>query len=392
MTELSAGSAVYSLYDLEPNIAAVVDRKTRKLGSGPYVLKSESQILPLLEHFLAANGVEDKVANLARLGGGGSKEQFTFDLIDPKGRPIKYVLRIDPAMSAVETDRRREFELMRALKGTVPVPDARWIDPDGDVFGSPAIIMSFENGATKPPGKPTGKVTGMGIVFEGDLRKALANQYIDHLVAIHGLDWRKAHLPSFQAPVADVYQAARWQLNWWARIWHDDAVQAIPTFAVIEQWLRSNLPACEYPVIVHADYRSGNFLFDPDTGQITSILDWEISHIGDYHRDLAYAFLSVLSTQENGMTYSLGLFERQWFLREYAARSGRKIDPAALHFYHVLNAYMSAVLTLGTNVRVAKEGLSHQDTHAAWLAAAGHVLHTEMCELIERGRDYDSIN
>jgi aminoglycoside phosphotransferase (APT) family kinase protein len=182
-----------------------------------------------------------------------------------------------------------------------------------------------------------------------------------------------------------VFQAARWQVNWWSRVWREDAVESMPAIAVAEQWLRDHLPACDELVLVHGDFRSGNFLFDTATERITAILDWELAHIGDYHQDLGYILLSVLGTRENGISYATGLFERDRFLRDYSARTGRWVDPMRLHFYEVLNCYMSVVLALATCVRAAKDGQNHQDTHATWIAVAGHVLLTEMCDLIERG-------
>jgi aminoglycoside phosphotransferase (APT) family kinase protein len=269
------------------------------------------------------------------------------------------------------------------MQGVVPAPEPRWLDADGQFFCTPALIMSFVDGVTKPVDRPTGNVSGLGTAFGDGLRETLANQFVDHLVAVHQFDWRSAELPSFGKPTADPLQAARWQVNWWVRAWHDDKVEPLPTMAVAEQWLRRNLPACDDPVVVHGDFRSGNFLFDTSTRQITAVLDWELSHIGDHHRDLAYILMEALGTRENGVSYATGLFEREWFLEEYSARSGRRVDPDRLRYYEILNCYMSIVISLATCVRAARDGHNHQDTHVTWIAALGHTLHSELCQMLE---------
>jgi len=383
---------IYDDSDLEPTVALVLERMARNLSPQPYLPKSEAEIQPALERYLAAQKVHAEVMNVARLGGGGSKEQFVFDLRRSGIGVTRHVLRIDPAQSPIETNRRREFEILRAMKGVVPVPDVQWLDAEGSVFGQPAIIMSFIQGVTKPVGKPTGNVSGLGIVFGDALRKKIADQVLDQLVAIHAMDWRSADIPSFQAPIADRYQAARWHVNWWSRVWRLDRVQPMPLMALVERWLVDNVPACEDPVVVHGDYRSGNFIFDNTTSRVTAILDWELAHLGDYHQDLAYLLLSPLGTRENGVSYATGLFEYDWFIREYSERSGRVIDPVTLHFYKILNCYMSVVIALGSCVRSARDSQSHQDTHLTWVAAVGHVLHTEMCDLIEKGPDNEPVS
>ena len=38
--------------------------------------------------------------------------------------------------------------------------------------------------------------------------------------------------------------------------------------------------------MTHGDYRTGNYLFDEESGKITALLDWELARIGDFHEDL----------------------------------------------------------------------------------------------------------
>jgi len=65
---------------------------------------------------------------------------------------------------------------------------------------------------------------------------------------------------------------------------------------VIEEgcrWLKANMPTVDRISVVHGDLRSGNFLFEPNSGRIVAFLDWELGHLGDFHEDLAFATLKT---------------------------------------------------------------------------------------------------
>ena len=107
------------------------------------------------------------VEQVARLSGGASKEQFSFTLRNSDGTSEKLVLRIDPRESIVETYRAREFEVIAAMKGVVPVPGVRWVDSDGSFFGNSALICDVVSGVAKPTTKhgDGGQVSGIGAGF-----------------------------------------------------------------------------------------------------------------------------------------------------------------------------------------------------------------------------------
>jgi aminoglycoside phosphotransferase (APT) family kinase protein len=121
---------------------------------------------------------------------------------------------------------------------------------------------------TKPPAS-TSLVTGVGTSFNAEWRAHLVPQFIDNLVAVHAHPWRDAELPHFGAPEEYPRQAALWQVNWWARVWRDDMVDPYPLITLAELWMRDRLPevAAEDLVLLHGDFRTGNFMFDADSGR-----------------------------------------------------------------------------------------------------------------------------
>ncbi len=383
-TTASDRPGVSEVDDLEPAISAMLDRRAAATrGAGPYVPQTTADIAGGLQRFIESQVPGARVENLRRMGGGASKEQFIFEVSRPNGATAGYVLRMDPLQTVVESDRRREFELLRALDGIVPVPRAAWLDADGTALGRPFTIMEFVAGVPKPSDVTSASVSGMQTVLGDHWRGRLAGPFLDNLAAIHAFDWRAADLPTFQVPDADPYQSARWQVNWWSRVWREDKVVSLPIMALTERWLLENLPACEEPVVVHADYRTGNYLFDEDTGEITAILDWELAHLGDFHEDLGGGLQRVFSTSEDGTVYMTGLLPRDEFIGRYEQASGRTVNRETLRFYEVLRAYMSVAATLGTCPSAAAQGHNHQDVLLSWLAPCGYIFIAQLCDLLE---------
>jgi len=376
--------------DLEPEIAVVLARRRRNRLKGPYRPRSEAEIQPLLQSFMEKQEghARDKVVNVARLGGGASKEQFRYDLVAPDGTSQRYVLRMDPLESIVETSRLREFDALRAFEGLLPAPRAMWLDADGAHFGAPTIVTSFVNGVTKPKGAPGGNVSGLGTNVGPEWRDVLAKDYIRHWATIHAYDWRSNKLPSFVVPNKDPQQAARLHLNWWTQVWIDDVVEPNPTLAAIEGWLRDDIPPCTEFVFCHSDYRTGNYLIDEDTRKISAVLDWELAHLGDFHDDLGSA---VCKTQghrdEKGVFLCSGLLPRRQFLDRYMDATGRTVDIKTLHYYEVLNNFKAIVVMMATSHRIATEKHNHQNALQTWIIPAAHVVLSETCRLIDKGPD-----
>lgn len=372
---------------VEPAIAAVLARTLAKRVRGPYAAMREDEIGDRLERLCTTHmGRAVRVADVHRLAGGASKEMFSFFLSDDRhAAPERLVLRLDPLESIIETSRQREAEAIAALKDTVPAPQVRFVDSDGEYLGQSGLITSFVAGVTRPSTQTDGGVSGIGTDY-GVAAARIAPQFLDNLVAIHAFDWQYAHLPSFSAPTAGSTQAALWQAQWYEQIWLQDALEQIPLASLVRRWLLDHAPRCDAPVFVHGDYRMGNFLFDEQTLHMTAVLDWELAHIGDFHEDVGYVTQKLFGLVDAHQRFlCCGLFTREEFLRRYTELSGRHIDPDTLHYYEVLNAWKSVVHTFATCLRVATAGNNHQDVLLSWLAAVGHLILADIAAKL-RGR------
>lgn len=373
----------FDVTDIEPAILEVLDRRAARKGPEPYHPRSVESVARSLDTFLAGVAPEAKVAQLRRLGGGASKEQFSFVIEDGHEQAGRYVLRMEPIQSISESDRRREFEVLQAFQGIVPAPVPVWLDAEGEILGQPGAIMRFVGGVTKPS-ENVGGVTGLGTILGDRLRDLIAPQFIRYLAAIHALDLPCKWLKSFQQPTADPRQAALWQLNWWSRVWREDRIQSVPVVALAERWMRQNLPSCDELVLVHGDYRTGNYLFEEESGEITAILDWELCHLGDFHEDLAWSLQRLFGSVEGGRQLVSGLMEREELIAQYERQSGRKVNRKTLHFYEVFAAYKCVAITMATGVRAARDHHNHQEALLTWLAPIGHIFSAEIGDLLKQ--------
>jgi aminoglycoside phosphotransferase (APT) family kinase protein len=366
-------------YPVERTIDQTLTRKLERRASGAAAKADLGDIQLRLERFLRAR-IEGPftVANVAPLTGGASKEQFSFSLdwnCDGERRVgERMVLRREPAESVVETNRLREFQLLAAVDGLVPVPKAYWLDQSGADLGRPAMIYAYVDGVQKPS-TGSSNVTGVGIQFDARQRAIIAPQFIGYLAKIHRFDPAGAGLSAFEMPRAGTTDDADWQINWWARVWQEDLFEAIPVVTLAEQWLRANRRPLDHVSLVHGDYRTGNYLFDDRSLRITAILDWELGYFGDRHFDLAWILMQTFETPgEDGRRLSSSLFPREEFIAAYRQATGLPVFEERIRYYTVLALWKGVILTLGTALRAADGSKSHQDVILTWFAGLGYTL------------------
>ena len=362
---------------------AILDRRRANRSLPPYRAALTSEITDILTGFFSSKSPGSTVSGVRRVGGGASKEQFFFTLTSG-GKDERYLLRMDPRLAITETDREREYILLGAMKGIVPVPETAWVDANAEFFPQPAAIMRVVEGVTKPSGAGT-KVSGLGTWLGDDLRGKLRDQFLDHLVTIHAFDWRAAKLPKFDVPDADPKQAARWSFNFWREIWAIDEGETRPIIALAEQWLADNMPDCADLVMTHGDYRTGNYLFDEESGRITALLDWELARIGDFHEDLGWTLMQVFGTYENGIFRASALFEREEFIRLYEQRSGRTVNRKTLHYYDVMASWKCYVIVAANGIAAARSQHNHQDVLLTFLATTGPMFADDLVRLLSQG-------
>jgi aminoglycoside phosphotransferase (APT) family kinase protein len=378
-------------FPTEREIDGMLTRKMRRRANPAIGDMTLQRLTGCLSAFLKAH-IEGpfEITGQRWFSGGASKIQmgFQLDWNQPGvGRTTsRMVVRMEPSESMNSTSRLREFQVLRAFAPTsVPVPPVYWVDADGTWFPEPALIYGFAEGVTKPRSGSNQQVSGTGTNFGVALRQRLGEQFVRHLATIHTFDHRQADFSAFDTPPLGTTDSALWQLNRAKRVWEEDRDGDMPIIEVAANWLERNLPPLDRTSVIHGDYRSGNFLFREDDGEMTAVLDWERGYLGDRHRDLAWAIAYPFGHfAEDGKTFlACGLMPVEEMLEAYEKASGLAVDPVRLRFFKIFNCYQLVLSSAGTGHRVVRLGKSHQDIVLAWAGAAGYSFAEPLRQMLE---------
>jgi aminoglycoside phosphotransferase (APT) family kinase protein len=375
-------------FPCEREIDRILVRKLKRRAGPPYAPVTLGTLVEGVQALLRSKLSDSfEILDERWLSGGASKLQMAFTLAwtQPGVGRVRtpMVLRMEPSESVVETSRHREFQLIQAFAGCLPVPLAHWVDVEGTFLPYPAIVYEFASGVTKPAHGTSG-VSGLGTNYGAALRPILAPQFVQHLALIHTFDWREADLSAFDVPSIGI-EAAEWQLNWWERVWEEDSHEDVPLMRLAMSWMRSNMPHNDKISVIHADYRSGNFLYNEDDNKISAWLDWELGHLGDRHEDIAWVSNTVFGHYaEDEKTFLVcGLMPEEEFYSAYEKASGLSVNRKSIKFYQLFNAYKCVVLSLATGSRIARLGKTHQDILVAWLVGIGYPILDQMQSILE---------
>lgn len=376
-------------YPTEPEIDRVLTRKMRQRGGEPHRPVDLAQLGDSLTRLLESElDTPFELRRLRWITGGSSKLMAAFDLdwVGMDGKAARHVtpmiLRMSPAESIVETSRGREFEMIRALDGLIPVPTCYWVDEEAEFFPYPALVFGLAEGVPKPSTDEKQQVTGLGINYGPELRPAVTDGFMTGLARFHTADVSALDLPSFEIPPLGSNQGILKQVAMWRRIWEEDRGEDEPLFTLAANWLEDNAPALDHVSIIHGDCRSGNFLIDETNGEITAWLDWELTVLGDRHQDLTWATsLAYAHMAEDGKTLLVnGMLPLDQFYAAYEKATGLAVDAARIRYYRVYNAWAAAIVCMATGYRAAKGGKSHQDVVLTWLNGIGGLLMGQLAQ------------
>jgi aminoglycoside phosphotransferase (APT) family kinase protein len=299
-----------------------------------------------LSTFLSTKiGAPVQVLELSRKSGGGSRETWLFDAQWPENGRIRrrsLVLRRDPTASLLDSDREREFRLLRQLHGIgIPVPKVEWFESSPEWLERPFFIMERAPGDPTPPTFPS---TG-----DPAQRDRAARDFVDILAHIHRLDWKEAGL-AFLPGLDRTAPPAKVQVDEWHRLYAQERLAHEPLLDLAFRRLEERIPATDRVTLVHGDFRSGNYLLD-DTGHITAMLDWEMAHLGDPMEDLGWACMKFWS----GGGRVCGLLDRELFFQRYHEASGIPVDHGRVAFYELLGNVKMTIISM-TGMRSLAEG------------------------------------
>jgi aminoglycoside phosphotransferase (APT) family kinase protein len=270
------------------------------------------------------------IEHLVRESGGASRQTWSFDAI-VNGERHGLILRRDPpppgppavspgAISppserSTSLDRATEFRVLRAaFQAGVRAPEVLFELSPTDGLGEAYVMRRI--GGTAIARKllrdpPYAAARGLIAVQLGEI---LARIHATDLGTLPALAHREA---------AHHIAGLRHQL--------DLLGQPQPVFELALAWLDRRKPApTARPVLVHGDYRTGNYLAD-ESG-VTAILDWEAAHLGDPIEDLGWLCVKSFGAVDKPAG---GFGSREALWAAYEGAGGGKVDPARAHWWEV---------------------------------------------------------
>jgi len=292
-----------------------------------------------LEGFLArATGSRSvSVEEASPLSGGAIQENWLIEARvgdGPWQGRQDLVLRTDaPSAVAVSLGRAEEFHLLRAARAAgVTVPEPLWLCEDEGVLGKPFYLMRRLPGTAV--GRRIVKAGGPG----GD-RAALAQRLGEELAKIHKIVPPRADLGFLEMPEGHPAQHAIGRY----RSHLDDLGQPRPALEWGLRWCELNAPPSDEIVLVHQDFRTGNYMVD-DHG-LTGILDWEFCAWGEPMSDLGWFCAKCWRFGRDELEAG-GIAPREDFYRGYERASGRRVDSRSVAYWEVMAHIRWAVIAL----------------------------------------------
>ena len=193
-------------------------------------------------------------------------------------------------------------------------------------------------------GKTYGNHFGSDGVLTAEKAEPIIESMISALAAVHNIkvdprdsDTQNSHLKEW-LPYQSVTESTRYCVTeYYAKLLRLTDVSLTPQLARVMQWLQANVPDVDEPAcIVHLDYGFNNIMFDGD--QISAVLDWETSHLGDPAADIAW-------THQMNLARYMSMPE---LLQRYKAKTGRDITQFRLAYWRVANCLGGAMACLSS--------------------------------------------
>ena len=177
----------------------------------------------------------------------------------------------------------------------------------------------------------------------------VSEAFIDCMVRLHSIDVTQPGLSDLGKPEGFVER----QVKGWTDRWARAKTEELPAMERVVRWLHEKLPvSVGTPTLVHNDYKLDNVMMHPSGTQISAVLDWEMTTLGDPLADLGLTMCYWTWASEAAkddphpatpvITHQPGWFTRDQFLHRYATRTGR--DVTHIGYHEVLGVFKLAVI------------------------------------------------
>jgi len=295
----------------------------------------ETELLkPILEKYLTQKWNQKlEIKSIHHLSGGACQDNYYLLVEFSEGKsefPNEMVLRTDKGASLLSSlSKKEEFLVAKILyESGVKTPRPILLEEDSSILGSPFFLME----------KIQGKATGRYITKDSELNSyrkvGMAQDLASNLAKIHNItpdQFKDSSIKQILKPM-DKEEYIPYCISD-LRISLDALPEAHPAIEIVLNWLEANSPDSDSLVLVHGDYRTGNFMMNPSGLQ--GILDFEFAHWGDRYEDIAW--LCMKDWRFGKINKEVGGFaDRKDFYKYYEEESQYQIDPNKVKYWEIL--------------------------------------------------------
>ncbi|XP_072521093.1 acyl-CoA dehydrogenase family member 10-like isoform X2 [Salminus brasiliensis] len=228
---------------------------------------------------------------------------------------------------------RNECSLLKTLKKVgVPVPHIIAQCEVPSVMDTPFYLRSYSPGRVfNDPSLPELDANGKKCVYEA---------MIQTLCQIHRVDLRATGLQDLGKPVNFMES----QVKMLVQQYKSHESQPIPAMNRLIEWLLSHLPKQQRTTLLHGSFRLNHLVFDSEKPEVTAVLGWGLSTLGDPLVDVASSCMprylpSITSAQPENKHASVGIPSAEEMFELYSKAMGLKSIPnwqffMAFCFFH----------------------------------------------------------
>ena len=266
----------------------------------------------------------------------------------------EYVLRRPPFGNQVKSahDMSREFNVLSKLSHFYkPAPQPLLYCADENIIGSEFYLMERRSGLIIRGKSPA------GLENSPALQRKVCESFIENLVELHSLDYKKIGLESLGKP--EGYTAR--QVTGWTKRYFNAKTDDHTELETAIEWLNKNIPESHGAALVHNDYKFDNVMLNPnDLTEIVAVLDWEMTTIGEPLMDLGSSLAYWMSKDSGAdliwMPFNPRVLMENITRRElveiYEQKSGKLVSD--ILFYYVFGTFKLAVIAQQIYFRFAK--------------------------------------
>jgi aminoglycoside phosphotransferase (APT) family kinase protein len=236
----------------------------------------------------------------------------------------------------------REFNVLEKLsKVYQPAPKPLIYSNDESIIGSEFYLMERRRGLIIRGKSPE------ELENSPELQRKLIETFIENLVELHSLDYKKAGLENLGKPEGYTQRQTE---GWTKRYFNAKTDEHLELEKAIE-WLNKNIPSDGAPSLVHNDYKFDNIMLAPDDlTKIAAVLDWEMTTVGsslmDFGTTLGYWMPKDAPPEMFHLPANPAIlmknFSHHDLAKLYAEKSGRSLSD--LNFYYAFGTFKIAVI------------------------------------------------